>query len=416
MWAAGEAGGQDMSDSKHGVVGVSEMVAKAQKGEEGPFPFSVEEYERRLKRVREGLREISADFLLVTNSVDIFYLSNFQNSGQEAFQCLIVPVDGPPHFVLRRLYFTAVAGLSWIKDGTPVPDTGDHLDVLVACLRQMGADKARIGYQDRSLSLPPAILDGLRSALPEASPIPASGIVERCRAVKSPAEISYIRRAADLSVKGMEAGIAEIRPNADENQVAAAVYDTMVRAGSDYVSAQPIVVSGSRNPPYRCVTEGRVIQDGESVWFEASASVHRYGGPIMRTISVGEPSADLKKASDVMLAALDRLLDVAGPGVTAGEVDRAARSFVEERGYGQYWLHRSGYSVGVGFPPSWTEGEVMDLKPGDPRPLLPGMVFHSVPWILLPGIGAVGNSETWAVTNDGIEVLTDTPRELRICR
>lgn len=383
---------------------------------EGLFPFSVEEYESRLKKVREGLQEIRADFLLVTNSVDIFYLSNFQNSGQEAFQCLIVPVDGPPHFVLRRLYFTAVAGLSSIKDGTPVPDTEAHLDVLVASLRQMGADKARIGYQDRSLSLPPVILDGLRSALPEAGLVPASGIVERCRAVKSPAEISYIRRAADLSVLGMEAGIAEIRPGADENQVAAAVYDTMVRAGSEYVSAQPIVVSGSRDPPYRGLTEGRVIQDGESVWFEASASVHRYGGPIMRTISVGEPSIDLKKASDVMLGALDRLLEAAAPGVAAGEVDRAARSFVEERGYGQYWLHRSGYSVGVGFPPSWTEGEVMDLKPGDPRPLQPGMVFHSVPWILLPGVGAVGNSETWTVTDNGIEVLTDTPRELRICK
>ena len=274
------------------------MVADVRGRAEGPYPFAVAEYESRLKKVRDGLREIRADVLLVTNSVDIYYLSNFQNSGQEAFQCLIVPVDGPPHFVLRRLYFTAVAGLSWIKDGTPVPDTGDHLDVLVACLRQMGADRARIGYQDRSLSLPPAILDGLRSALPEASLVPASGIVERCRAVKSPAEISYIRRAADLSVKGMEAGIAEIRPGADENQVAAAVYDTMVRAGSEYVSAQPIVVSGSRNPPYRGLTEGRIIQNGESVWFEASASVHRYGGPIMRTISVGEPSANLQKASD----------------------------------------------------------------------------------------------------------------------
>ena len=115
------------------------------------YPFFIKEYEVRLKNVRDLLHNIHIDFLLVTSSVNIFYLSNYQNSGQEAFQCLIVPIDGEPHFVLRRLYFTAVDGLSWIKDGTPVPDTESQLDVLVSCLRQMGADKARIGFEDQSL-------------------------------------------------------------------------------------------------------------------------------------------------------------------------------------------------------------------------------------------------------------------------
>ena len=56
----------------------------------------------------------------------------------------------------------------------------------------------------------------------------------------------------------------------------------------------------------------------------------------------------------------------------------------------------------------------MDLKPGDPRWLHAGMVFHTVPWVLLPDVGAIGLSEPWRVTNDGVEVLTEIPRELRV--
>ena len=134
----------------------------------------------------------------------------------------------------------------------------------------------------------------------------------------------------------------------------------------------------------------------------------------MRTISVGKPSAEIKKVSDVMIGALNAILDSVKPGVTSGEVDRAGRSLVEKAGLGQHWIHRTGYSIGASFPPNWTEGEVIDIKSGDSRVLEPGMTFHTVPWVLYPGMGPIGNSETWTVTEDGVEVLTDTPRELRI--
>ena len=69
---------------------------------------------------------------------------------------------------------------------------------------------------------------------------------------------------------------------------------------------------------------------------------------------------------------------------------RAARSIVEDAGLGDYWLHRTGYSMGVSFSPTWGEGEIMDLKANDPRTLVAGMVFHTVPWVLVPGMGCIG--------------------------
>jgi Xaa-Pro dipeptidase len=377
------------------------------------YPFTAEEFRGRLKGVREGMRKIEIDLLLVTDSTNIYYLTGYHNSGQESFQCLVVPVDGDPKFVLRQLYFTAVAGLSWIKTGIPVPDTESLFETTLDCLRGFSATEARIGYDHLTLSLPGSILDGLRTTMRKANFVPSGGIVEECRMIKSEQELQYMRTAAILSVEGMEAGIAQIQPGKTENDFAAAAYNAMIRGGSDYLSCQPIVVAGSRIPPYRTVTAGRTFKPGEIVWYEGSANVRRYGAPIMRTISVGRPSPEVKRISDLMIKVLDAILAAVKPGVTCGQVDLAGRSLVEEAGLGKYWLHRTGYSVGASFPPNWGEGNVIDLKPNDPRVLRPNMVFHTVPWLLLPGIGSVGNSETWRVTEDGIEILTNTPRVLR---
>ena len=377
--------------------------------------FPVSEYQRRLDALHRYMDEAGIGILIVSSCINIHYLSGYQNSGQDRFQCLLVPRNGAPHFILRKLWFTAVAGLSWIKSGTPVGDTEDMFEATLEALRNLGGDAASIGYDHQNLGLPPAIIDGLRSALPHAHFVPASGLVEKCRLLKSSLELACIRRAADLSVRGIEAAIAAVQPGKTEKDLMAVAYHAMVSGGSDYVSASPIVVAGYREPARRCLTEGRELRAGTSIWYEGSAFVKRYGAPIMRTMSVGLPSTELQRISDVMVRALDAILNSAGPGVPAGDVDRAARSIVEDAGLGGFWLHRTGYSMGVSFSPTWGEGEIMDIKQGDTRLLEPGMVFHTVPWVLVPGMGCIGNSETWAVTSTGVEVLTKTPRELRVC-
>ena len=203
------------------------------------YPFNLEEYEERLRKLRDGMRKADIDILLVTSSVNIFYLSGFFNSGQDKYQCLVVPLDGEPHFILRKLYFTAVEALSWIKGGTPVPDTESSFDATKAYLELIGGGTARIGYDDQNLSLPPAILDGLRAALTGAAFVPAGGLVEVCRKIKSPQEIAYIKQACDLSVSGLEAGIAEIRPGATENDFSAAVYGAMIPGGGQRLRQWP---------------------------------------------------------------------------------------------------------------------------------------------------------------------------------
>jgi len=378
------------------------------------LPFTLDEYRARLTACRDAMDRAGIDILLVSSPENINYLTGYYNIGNAMYQALLVPLDGSPRFVLRKLFFEGIGGVSWITTGVAVPDTESMLDATVAEIEGMGGRTARIGYDGADMHLPVDIVAGLRAGLPKAALVGAGGIVENGRAVKSPREIDIIRQACALSVRAMEAGIALVRPGVTENDIAGAIYHEMMKGGSGLLSNQPYIYAGIREPARRSSFEGNVLKAGDSIWFEGSASIHRYGGPIMRTFSVGEPLAIVQKTHDVMVRALDAILAVARPGVPSGEVDRAARSIVEEAGLGERWLHRTGYSVGVSFPPNWGEGYIMDIKPGDPRRLRAGMVFHTVPWVLLPDVGAIGLSETWRVTDDGVEVLTETPRALRV--
>lgn len=390
------------------------MAEKPSASKNFGYPFSIGEFKTRLKNVRTKMRAKDIDLLLVTGPENIYYLTGYRTTGYYVYQALVVPQNGEPQFVVRRLEFTNVQSLSWIKKGYAVADTESYFDATANCIEGLGGARARIGFDDQGFFLPAAILDSLRARMKNATFVPAGGVVESCRMVKSPKEIEYIREASGTAVKGLEAGVKAIKVGRLENEVAGAVYNAMVSAGSEYVSSQPYVVSGPRSALGHATFERGKIKAKDLVFLEIGGCWYRYGGAIMRTVSVGKPSAEVKKASEAVLGALDALLDAIKPGVTSGDIDRAGRRIVEKAGLGKYWLHRTGYSIGIGFPPGWGEGHIIDLKPNDPRPLQAGMTFHTVPMIGIPGVGSIGFSETWAVTKTGVEVLTKTPRKLHI--
>jgi Xaa-Pro dipeptidase len=232
--------------------------------------------------------------------------------------------------------------------------------------------------------------------------------------VKSPREIAYIRQAAEALMTGFTAAREAARPGRTENDVAAALYHAAISAGSEYMAGPPYVASGPRTGLPHATWAGRTIEVGDLVFVESSANVHRYSAAMFRTWSMGQPSPALRRQADASLAGLDAVLATARPGVTSGDVDAACRSAVTAAGFGEAFVHRTGYSVGVGVSPAWGEGQVMDLKPDDPRPLHAGMVFHIVP-VLFPAEGVgIGFSGTILITDDGAELITQFPRDLEV--
>ena len=374
--------------------------------------FPIGEYHDRLARARAAMRAGEIDVLVVTGPENICYLSGYHTTGYHVFQCLIVPAEREPLFVVRNIELGNVHARSWIGEGIPVFVGDDPVEPLAdALVSRAGAD-ARIGYEDKGFFLTPATVDALSRRLPKAVMVPASGVVEDCRVVKSDAEFDMIRRASEAASAGVCAGADACRAGATENDVAAAVYGGLVRAGSEYTGSPPFVAAGSRSATSHATYAMNRIRETDNVWLEVAGSVNRYHGAAGRVVAVGQPSDDVVRLSALAAEAVDAMIEAMRPGAVAEDVDSAGRSLVEGAGYGECWNNRGAYSLGLSFPPGLGEGHIMDIKPGDRRTIRAGMAFHLIPILKVPGIGAMGCTETVVVTDAGCESVIPVPRAL----
>ncbi|WP_433618550.1 M24 family metallopeptidase [Dactylosporangium sp. CA-139114] len=372
--------------------------------------FTDEEYGARLAAVRADMAERGMDALLVTGPENITYLTGYTTPGYHIFQCLIVPAEGDVRFVVRNTERVNVPDLPWISDTVPIEVQAltDPIPTLLSAIRQAGLAGKRNGVDRRSLFLPPLYYDQLRGELPDL--IDASGLVERHRARKSAAEIALIQRATGLAEGSITAGLESLRAAETDSDVAAAVLATLARSGSEYTGSPAYIVPGVSSLVTHSTHAQRSIGDQEPLRMEVCASKGRYHGVLTRTVTRGEPTGQLRDMVALSAAAGEAMRAAARPGVPIGEVDRAGRSLVEAEFPAAYWPNRGGYSMGISYPPGLGEGDVLDIRAGDTRPIEVGMVFHLLPTLRVPGLGAVGCTDILAVEQDATRFLTTLPR------
>jgi Xaa-Pro dipeptidase len=373
--------------------------------------FPEAEYRARLAALRQEMERADVEVLLLFSPENVYYLTGHQTFGYQSYQCCAVALAADPLLVVRFLESFNVAHFSWVSDAVIWDDHEDPAAVTARALQARGWDRARVGSDDAALFFPPLVRARLDAALGgrlRAAP----GLVERCRAVKSPAEIAYMRKAAVYTDLGMTAALAAVRAGATENEVAAAAFAALTRAGSEYVQIQPVVTSGWRAGIPHTTYQRRTLEPGDAVPVELTGTHHRYVAPLMRTAVVGPPPPKVAAMYDVCAEALAATMAAIRPDTTAGAVDAAARRVIEGAGYYENWRKRTGYSVGCSFPPDWGEGGVASLRHGDPTPLAAGMVFHLPIALRDYGVAGVALSETVLVTADGCEPLGSLPRAL----
>ena len=148
------------------------------------------------------------------------------------------------------------------------------------------------------------------------------------------------------------------------------------------------------------------------MYFEISASKHRYTAALMRTIFVGNPKEEWLRVADACIGAVEAAMETIKPGATPHEADTAARAVTTKAGFAEYHRNRLGYSIGVSYPPDWGEGEIISLRQEEHRELRPGMTFHMPPLCLKYREFGIGFSESIVVTETGCERLSALPCEV----
>lgn len=382
-------------------------MAPAQPGQELPFPRA--EFDRRLGCAREAMRAAGVEAALLFDPENIFYLTGYQSIGYFTFQALLLPIYGEPVLISRRVNAYMAAITPTLGAFVAVADTDDPIERTLQAIAEHGGS-GPIGLEMAAWYLTANAYEQLRQRSGREI-VDWSGHVERLRIIKSPEEIARLRVAARACEAGMRAAIAACRPGASENDVAAEMHRASIAAGSEYLGHAPLVTAGERSAVCFAMWRRRPIAQGEVVLLENGACIDRYHALLARTVVLGEPTDAMRRVADAILAGLEAVLATLRPGITSAEADAACRGAIAAAGFGDRFVHRTAYGVGIGFPPNWSEGKALALRPDDPTVLRPGMTFHCVPSIFGGEFGMCF-SETVLVTDDGCEVLTDFPRGL----
>jgi Xaa-Pro dipeptidase len=380
-------------------------------GDSFGLAFPQDEYDHRIAAVRKGMGARSAEVLLLFAPTNIFYLTGYNTVGYTNYQCLAMPADAPPILIVRLLERPVAQATSWLKAITTYEDHEDPATAVRQALNEAGLAKRRIAAERTSPFLSVQEYSHLEEVL-RTSLADGSGIVESARVIKSVREIECLRSAARTTQAGMRAALDATGEGKTENEVAAECYRAMVAAGSEFFSSQPILTSGNKSGIAHTTFHRRTLRRGDAFLIEIGGVWNRYTAGLMRTATVGEAPAAVRKMYDACREALEATLAAIRPGARSQDVQAACQAVIDRHGYEPNFRKRVGYSIGVGFAPGWGEGHIMDLKHHDTRELRPGMVFHVVPAMRQNEEYGVGVSETVAVTEKGAEVLTSFPRDL----
>ena len=370
---------------------------------------SVSEYEDRLRKVRREIACRGLDANIFHVPENLAYLTGYQTPGYYFPQALIVTCDGRMRLLTRYIEQTGAYAFSILND-EHLQAFLDHEDPhisIVQALKELGLERGAIGFETECYScFPIELYKRLVSELPNAHFKNGSWIAEKLRKTKSPAEIAIIRESCAISDAGMATALACARPGMTEHELSAEIQRTMVAKGGEYTGLPLFLSSGERTYIRHAVPQDRIMQSAETILIELTGVRWRYAGPLFRTISLGKPSGELRLHSNVANEMLEALITAIKPGVISHDVHAAAVRVADRSGIAAGVRKRSGYSIGLNFPPDWGEGVFLDLKEADETVLESGMVFH-VPQAMRIGDAVPTTvSETVLVTKTGCEVLT----------
>lgn len=366
------------------------------------FPFA--EYQRRIDELRGRMQKRLLDAVVISDPENLMYLTDYQTTGYSFFQALVIPLDNEPFMITRKLEESNVYARTWVEITRPYPDTGDAIQMLVESLREFGLNGKHIGYERNSYFFPAYHQDSIHTTFTDGRLLDCFGIVEQGRITKSPAEIEIMRKAAHATEAGMKAGFDACVAGATENEIGAAISAGMFRAGGETPAVMPYVTSGPRTMIGHATWEGRVVQPGEHIFLEVGGCYRRYHTAMMRTIVLGDMTDTFYKAQEKMKFALQRLKEIMRPGLTVSDADNLVRAIITDNDIGGRLITRSGYSIGIAFPPSWDEGYIISLKQGISTVLEEGMTFHIIPWMWgVEGDKTMGISDTLYVTENSCE-------------
>lgn len=349
----------------------------------------------RLERMRQTMHQENIDAYVVIRPENGRYLSGF--TGGEA--TLYITAE-------RALLLTDFRYVEQATGEAPefeIIKTGqDHFEALA----EIGQQSKRVGFEGDFITY--VGFGKLTKGFPQAELLSLPNLVNHLRSVKDQAEIETIRHAVKIADDAFTKVLTSIEIGQTEEEIGLDLEYAMRRAGASGGSFHFIIASGARSALPHGTASSKKIKSGEFLTMDFGAIYQGYCSDITRTVFLGEPEEKHREVYEVVLAAQRAGIAAVAPGRTGKEVDAVARKIIEDAGYGEYFGHGLGHSVGLAIH------EGPNLNQREERVLQPGMVITVEPGIYIPEWGGVRIEDIVLVTDNGCEVLTQAPKEFII--
>ena len=385
-----------------------------------PLPFQPSEYAARLAKIRQEMLRRGLDLLIVNDVANQHYITGYDGWSFYTPQVVLVPLAGEPVWIGRAMDAAGGRLTAWMAAENIVGFPEDHvqrpdrhpMDWIGRWIVERGWGTGRIGIELEAYYYSPKAHARLTAAMPNTVFVDADLLVNWIRAVKSAAEIAYLRQGARLAEAAVRTAFEIIAPGVRECDAIAAI-QTAQYAGQpdhagDITALPPTILAGENAGAPHLMWSDRRFELGDTVALELAGACRRYTAGLARTLQLGPKPPKVARVEQAVLEGMDAVLDAMKPSVLAHDVEAAWRRAIARHGLRKE--SRIGYSIGVAYPPDWGE-HTISLREGDPTVLAPGHVLHAILGMWMDGWG-IEISETILVTPTGCETLTRFPREI----
>ena len=402
--------------------------------------FEKEEYDVRITKVRQSMAEKNIEVLIVTDPSNMAWLTGYDGWSFYVHQCVVLTLEGEPFWYGRGMDANGAKRTVFMQHENIIGYPDDYvqnpqkhpMDYLSEIFKGKvktsfagasvvtGLANKTIGVEKDNYYFSASCLESLQKNLPGATLKDATGIVNWQRTVKSTQELVYMRKAARI-VEKMHARILEVmEPGMRKNDLVAEIYHYAISGvsatskeqgfGGDYPAIVPMTPTGADASAPHLTWDDQPIANNSGTFFEIAGCYQRYHCPLSRTVYLGKPPQKYLDVEKAVLEGIDCALNVAKSGNLAEDIEAAWSKTINKYGYEK--TSRSGYAIGLSYPPDWGERTV-SFRKGDKTILEPNMTFHFMPALWFDDWG-LEITESFVINETGAETLANVPRKLFI--
>ena len=385
--------------------------------------FTNQEFKTRLNNVKKSMQKKGIDLLISHDTANMYYLTGYDAWSFYYAQCVLVHTDLDEPLCFVRAQDAGGAFIkTYLKKENIIIYNENYIhkwpkhpyDYLVQIIKERKWDKLSIGLEMDAHYFTAFCYEKIKNGLPNAKIKDSERLVNWVRLVKSEAEINYMKSAALITEKAMHTAMnvinIDVRQCDAVGEIQKSLFYGTENVGGEYASITTLLPTGLGTSASHLTATQDKFKNGESTIIEISGCVKRYHAPLARTVQLGKPEQKKVDAMNATIEALNAGINVVKPGNLANDVAQEFWKVLDK--YKIKKESRTGYSIGIGYPPDWGE-HTLNIYKGDMTILKPNVTFHMIA-VMQFGDWGVEASESIRVTENGNELLNNFPKELHI--